>query len=69
MVRVGAKVHLGRIVDGVCYAVCTAAHRGVILPVSYRDVDCEQCLQIMKQHGLKVNVVYELAIKRLKWGI
>lgn len=66
MVQVGGKVHLGRIVDGVCYAVCTAAHRGVILPVSNRDVDCQKCLWLMKDQGLRVNAFYELTIKRLK---
>ena len=63
-VRVGGKVHLGRIRNGLCYAVCTAAHHGLILPVSGREVDCIRCLGIMKEHGLKVNVVYELAVKR-----
>jgi hypothetical protein len=53
-VGIGKAVHLGRVVNGVCYSVCTCA--GMILPVQHQKVDCQKCLAIMAKEGLKVNV-------------
>lgn len=62
--RVDGPVHLGRVFDGLCYAMCASAHRQILLPVSYRDIDCAYCLKIMVKNKIEVNATYEM-VKRI----
>ena len=57
------RTHLGRIFDDVCFAVCASAHRQLLLPIMYGEIDCENCLRIMVRQNIRVNMTCVLVAK------
>lgn len=59
MVKADGAVHLGRVQDGVCLAICKAAGRSIILPVAHDwPISCMECLKFMRDEGVAVNVTW-----------
>lgn len=60
-VDVNGSVHLGQVIEGVCFAICNYAQNPILLPVADGEVECLQCLRIMKHNRLSINMTVRLA--------
>lgn len=55
-VEVNGSVHLGQMIEGVCFAICNYAQNPILLPVAEGEVECLQCLRLMRHKNLAVNM-------------
>lgn len=60
-VDVNGSVHLGQVIEGVCFAICNYAQNPILLPVADGEVECVQCLRIMRHNHLSINMTVRLA--------